>query len=175
MSVDTITFFIPSPRSDKRGHPMGMDGLNEILRQARGNKFSAARGKKEASEYVAAYARMAATRVEWHTPEDRSLVVLSFVEPNRRRDPDNIFAGAKYILDGLTLRGDTGAGLIRDDSQACIDLWCLLGDTDRDKPGVWVHIRPASSDMPVYTIMADHSGVHVDHNGYTYGHISSEV
>lgn len=141
MSRD-LCFFVPSNRVDKRGCPLGMDGLNEIIRQARGNRFGAARSKTDASEHVATYAKLAAHEQGWSMPKGHCSVVLSFVEPSTRRDPDNIFAGAKYILDGLTARSDTGAGVIRDDSQRCITLRCVVADhIDKEHPGVWVRIK----------------------------------
>ena len=137
-----LCFFVPSPRRDSRGHPLAMDGLNEIIARERGNLHAAAKAKHEATAYVSYIAARAAHEQHWHTPEGRCHVTLTFVEINHRRDPDNVFAGAKCVLDGLTARADLGAGVIMDDSQACITLVCALADTtDKERPGVWVRIR----------------------------------
>ena len=140
--MSELCFFVPSPRWDRRGRPLAMDGLNEIIARERGNLNAAAKAKHDATAYVSYIAARAAREQHWHTPEGRCRVTLTFVEINHRRDPDNVFAGAKYVLDGLTARADLGAGVIMDDSQACITLVCALADTtDREHPGVWVRIR----------------------------------
>ena len=140
--MSELCFFVPSPRRDKKGRPLGMDGMNEIVAQARGNRFAAAKAKKAATEHVAGFALAAAREQHWTMPEGRCYVLLTFVEPSSKRDPDNIFAGAKPILDGLTARGGLGAGIIADDSQARIDLHCSLAHRiDKEHPGVWVRIK----------------------------------
>ena len=140
--MSELCFFVPSPRRNCRGRPLAMDGLNEIIARERGNLNAAAKAKHDATAYVAEYAKEAAHEQHWHTPEGRCHVTLTFVEINHDRDPDNVFAGAKYVLDGLTARADLGAGVIMDDSQACITLVCALADTtDKEHPGVWVRIK----------------------------------
>ena len=140
--MSELYFFVPSPRWDRRGRPLAMDGLNEIIARERGNLHAAAKAKRAATAYVSYIAKRAAHEQHWHTPDGRCHVTLTFVEINHRRDPDNVFAGAKYVLDGLTARADLGAGVIMDDSQACITLACALADeTDKEHPGVWVRIR----------------------------------
>ena len=140
--MSELCFFVPSPRRGKRGRPLAMDGQNDINRAERGNTKAAARAKHDATAYVAEYAKEAAHDQHWHTPEGRCHVTLTFVEINHRRDPDNIYGGAKYVLDGLTARAALGAGVIMDDSQKYITLRCALADkTDREHPGVWVRIK----------------------------------
>ena len=142
MMSKELCFFVPSPRRDSRGRPLAMDGLNEIVYHSRANFCAANKYKSDATAYVSEIAKHAAHEQHWHTPEGRCHVTLTFVEINHRRDPDNVFAGAKYVLDGLTARADLGAGVIMDDSQACITLVCALADkTDKEHPGVWVRIK----------------------------------
>ena len=144
--VNKIRFFVPSPKTDKTGRPIAMDGMNDMIARERGSLYAAAQAKKSMTAYVARVAAYAAYDMHWHTPEERCLVTLVFVEANHRRDPDNIVGGAKYVLDGLTLRSDLGAGLIIDDSQQHIDLVCKLSPhIDRDRPGVWVIIEKEDS------------------------------
>lgn len=60
-----------------------------------------------------------------------------FAEPNKRRDLDNIAAGAiKPILDGLV-----EAGVLTDDSQKHIWGWSVSFDVDPDDPHVEVKIK----------------------------------
>ena len=60
-----------------------------------------------------------------------------FCEPNKRRDMDNIAAGAiKPILDGLV-----EAGVLTDDSQKHIWGWSVSFDCDPEDPHVEVTIK----------------------------------
>ena len=80
----------------------------------------------------------------WECPKTRSVVTLTFVEPHDRRDPDNVFGGAKFILDGITKpigRKTFGAGAIEDDSQRWIDLSFGPIVVDRDRAGCLVRIE----------------------------------
>jgi len=68
-------------------------------------------------------------------PLDRATVAITYFFPDkRRRDPDN-YCG-KLILDGLT-----AAGVIKDDSFACIDL-VLRGEHDRTNPRTEIEVTP---------------------------------
>lgn len=137
-----ITFFVPSNRRGKNGRPLGFPGLNEMVREARTNRFASAKQKDGTTEYVRAYAIKAMLCQPWEMPKCRCLVTLTFVEPHRLRDPDNVFAGAKFVLDAITERGGCPRPLIEDDSQRCMDLRCALADhTDKERPGVWVRIQ----------------------------------
>lgn len=81
----------------------------------------------------------------WKCPDCRCTVSMTFVEPHRRRDPDNVYGGAKFILDGITERHGSrtyGAGAIHDDSQRYMRL-VLDPDirVDREHVGCWVTIE----------------------------------
>lgn len=59
--------------------------------------------------------------------QDPGYLTLLFVEPNKRRDPDNVVAGGtKLVLDSLV-----GAGVLRgdgwDDNLGFIGYWIFLG------------------------------------------------
>lgn len=43
---------------------------------------------------------------------NKVVIIITWYEPDERRDPDNIMAGQKFILDGLV-----AAGTIPNDSQ----------------------------------------------------------
>lgn len=74
-----------------------LPGLNEMTREARGNKYKSAGTKRTCTMLCAAEAR------RQHVPAMTRPIVLNvlWVEPNQRRDMDNVAAGVKYILDGL--------------------------------------------------------------------------
>ena len=68
-------------------------------------------------------------------PLERATVTITYFFPDRRRrDPDN-FAG-KLLMDGLT-----AAGVIKDDSFACVDL-VLKGDYDKQNPRTEIEVTP---------------------------------
>lgn len=140
-----MRFFVPSNRRAKGGEPTHLDGLNDMVAVGRSRKRGyASRVKKENGLHVEGHCREAMHDCGWETPSGKCLVTLTFVEVDRRRDPDNIFGGAKYILDGITRprgRRKYGAGAIVDDSQKWIEL--RFGEilVDRDRPGCWVDIE----------------------------------
>lgn len=152
MSARELCFFVPSDRPGKPWY-----GLNDIIAATR---LSGSRHpdwqKLKAEKHAAKYAWEAKVAQGWDAPEGRCEVVLTFVEVGRSRDPDNIFGGAKYIMDALCTplfhhrdkkgkevwRHLNGCGAIHDDSQRYVSLRCAIAErTDRQNPGVWVRIR----------------------------------
>ena len=78
-----------------------LSGLNEIVNIARYNRFAGASQKKKETQ-----------RCQWaiiagRVPTYQNPVVIKFVwiEKDLRRDPDNICAGAKFVLDALVELG----------------------------------------------------------------------
>lgn len=152
MSAQELCFFIPSNREGRPWY-----GLNDIVQAARTTGRSHPdRQKHDAERHVARIAEAAMDEQLWTTPQGRCRVTLTFVEMGRNRDPDNIFGGAKYILDALCTpvfshltksgrevwRHREGCGVIVDDSQRYVELACAIAEkTDRRHPGVWVRIR----------------------------------
>ena len=62
---------------------------------------------------------------------------FDWIEPDKRRDMDNISAGKKFILDALVW-----AGVLQDDSWKCVV--GFMPESFRvikDNPGVWVYIK----------------------------------
>lgn len=72
-----------------------LPGANEYITASRTNKYIGAKMKKEAQELV----KWQITRL----PKLRGKVEIAFrwVEPNTRRDLDNVAFGKKFILDAL--------------------------------------------------------------------------
>lgn len=79
--------------------PGRLPGLNEMTREARGNKYAAAKTKREVTEMCAWEAK------RQHIPPMTGPIILSvlWVEKDMRRDIDNIAFGCKYLLDSLQL------------------------------------------------------------------------
>lgn len=155
MAARELCFFVPSEFGTHHGPWFG---LNEIMKAQRTfSKGRPDRQKHQAEQHVSSIAATAMEDQGWTAPGGRCSVTLTFVEMGRNRDPDNVFGGAKYILDALcepTLmrvdkrtgtevwRHRSGCGAIHDDSQRYVELHCAIAaETDRRNPGVWVRIR----------------------------------
>ena len=92
--------------------PGRLPGLNEITDAARTSKYESANMKKAYTELVAWCAKSA------RLPHfDRVDLVITWYEPNQKRDKDNITAGQKFILDGLVT-----SGVLKNDG------WKQIGD-----------------------------------------------
>lgn len=121
--------------------PGRLPGLNEIVAASKDHFGSYAKMKRSLTKTVAAQAVATAGRTG--KPRFRRVAVfVRWVEPNRRRDKDNIEAGIKFILDGLV-----EAGIIPNDG------WRHVADihhsfaVDRDNPRVEVILKAQEEDV----------------------------
>lgn len=110
-----------------------LPGMNEIVAAAksgrgRGNAYSR---QKSAWTLVVAKAARDARVGPFPLPVSLHLI---WCEPNARRDPDNVHAGTKFVLDGLV-----DAGVIPGDRRK--NIISILHDvvTDKENPGVIVN------------------------------------
>ena len=113
--------------------PGELPGRNEAEAAARGNKFCGAALKHKHTNRVA----MAALRCRdtaW-VPMRRFHVRVMWRCRNKRKDPDNITAGIKYLLDGLVsgaiVTGDRWANVL-----SISHTWTV----DKEAPGVVVEL-----------------------------------
>lgn len=60
---------------------------------------------------------------------------VTFYEPNRKRDQDNVISGLKYVCDGLVK-----AGIIHNDSPTYLRFKSVRVDYDRDNPRIEVEL-----------------------------------
>lgn len=142
-----LEFFVPANRYDGKGRRTHLDGLNELIAAHNKGRKAAARVKRQNGRNAEVHCLAAMRAAGWRTPEGRCTVTLTFVEVDRRRDPDNIYGGAKFLLDGITLpRGQKryGAGAIVDDSQRYVRLQFPDPVVDRSHPGAWIRIEEVS-------------------------------
>jgi len=110
--------------------PGRLPGLNEIIAAAKSHYAKYSTEKKEYTEEVAWLAKQA------RLPKfEKAYLVITWFEPDRRRDPDNIMAGQKFILDGLV-----AAGAIPNDSQKYIQGIVHRFRVDKRNPRVEVEI-----------------------------------
>lgn len=142
-----ITFFVPSNRSYDDGRPRAMDGLNEIIRQGRTNRYYGAECERQNLEWVAWYALQAMRKANYQpmTKSDRQRcdVLMTFVEVNDSRDVANVIGGcSKYALDALTARHRLGVGAIWDDSSKWLREFVPQITIDKSNPGIWITIQP---------------------------------
>lgn len=142
--MDTLEFFVPSFKKDKRGRPAPLDGLNDLVRSERTSRGYGNSLKRRNGRHAERACLEQMRRQGWKTPDRKCRVTLTFVEIDHRRDPDNIMGGAKFILDGLIKRRGMrsyGAGAIVDDSQKWIELEFGKFEYDRERPGCKVRIE----------------------------------
>ncbi|GAA6488430.1 RusA family crossover junction endodeoxyribonuclease [Gordonibacter urolithinfaciens] len=88
--------------------PGKLSGLNEYTRACRANRYKGA-AMKRTNQDIAALSIRAARLKPYDGPVR---VSITWVEPNMRRDPDNIRFAAKFVLDALV-----GEGVIPNDTQ----------------------------------------------------------
>lgn len=111
--------------------PGRLPGLNEIIAAAKSHYAKYSTEKKERTEEVAWLAKQA------RLPRfEKAYLVITWYEPNSRRDPDNVMAGQKFILDGLVQ-----AGVLPGDSQKYIQGIYHRFRVDKQNPRVEVEIR----------------------------------
>lgn len=140
--MPTLEFFVPSNRVTKSGRIAPLDGLNELVSAERRGYVMGNHLKRENGINAQMFCKVAMRKQGWKCPDGRCVVTLTFVETSTRRDPDNIYGGAKFILDGITKprgRKEFGAGAIEDDSQKWIDL--RFGPILVDKNGAGCKVR----------------------------------
>jgi hypothetical protein len=126
------TFFIP----------VVLPGLNEII-DARARYFN--KGKKRVDRYqqlkkeyenlIVSCIQLAKLR-----PIKKGYFIFNWIEENRKRDPDNIAAARKFILDALVT-----AGILRNDGWSCVGGWhdSFTVKKGRQKSGVGITIWPS--------------------------------
>ena len=114
--------------------PGELPARNDSEAAARGNKFAAAGLKHKYTKRVA-MAVMRARDVAW-VPLSRFSLAVEFKCKNRRKDPDNILGGLKYLLDGLV-----AGGLVSGDRWANVLGIVPSWSVDKDNPGVLVTIE----------------------------------
>ena len=109
--------------------PGRLPGLNEIIDAAKSH-FGEYASMKET------YTNMVGWLAKKLPKYQRVNITITWYEPNEKRDPDNIMAGAKFILDGLVK-----AGTIPNDTRRYIKSITHIPELDRENPRVEVEIQ----------------------------------
>ena len=87
--------------------PGHLPGLNEYIVAERTSKYKAAKMKRDAEDLIALCARAQLKGVQFTSPVT---MLYTWIEPNCRRDKDNIAFARKFVQDALVsvgvLQGD---------------------------------------------------------------------
>lgn len=117
--------------------PGQLPGLNEVLAKAnkRRGKWNAYDDlKRSYGEYIGMYVKRSKLK-----PMTLVAVAFHWVEPNRKRDKDNIAMAKKFILDALV-----ETGVLPNDGWANVEGFSDTFAIDKQRPGVWVTLTEAA-------------------------------
>lgn len=107
--------------------PYRFSGMNEYSKAQRINRFQGGSMKKNETLIAKITAQKQCKELFTNPVE----IWFLWVEPNRKRDPDNIAAAKKFILDGLV-----SAGIILNDTQKYIRAFRDEFSVDKENPRV---------------------------------------
>ena len=108
--------------------PGELPGLNTIIEEAKSHHMAYANLKEEYTEKVAWKAKS--------LPEFKKVYLnITYYCANRRRDPDNIAAGKKFLIDGLV-----EADVLENDGWNQVKGWNENFKKDKENPRVHVEI-----------------------------------
>ena len=118
-----IKRFVQSPDKKK-----GLPGTNEMEGWARSNRYGAAAKRKSWKKHVVnSLGEMPKFKRVW--------LEITYFEPSRRRDPDNIAGFKKIIFDALV-----ESGAIKNDGWKQVKGWAEFFEIDTDNPGIEIWI-----------------------------------
>lgn len=113
-----IRFFVPGP----------LPGMNEMIDEARAHWGQSHKSRQMWIEHI--------YNIIGAVPKYESIHVhFHWLEKDKRRDPDNIAAGKKLIMDGMV-----ATGLISNDGWIQIKGFQDTFEVDKKKPGVLVTV-----------------------------------
>ncbi len=115
---------------------MTLPSLNEFIDSERANRFKGAAMKKQCQADIKIFLHNAIVRGTLHRHEKPCTLEIHWVEPNNRRDCDNISFGLKFIQDALV-----EIGVLPDDSRKYITGITHTFTTDKTNPHIEVTIR----------------------------------
>ncbi len=94
--------------------PFGLPGLNEILAAAKKSPYQYAAMKKKYTQRISEELLVQGCRPV--SPYKRIWLTITWFESKKKRDPDNVRAGVKFLLDAMV-----ASGVIEDDGIENID------------------------------------------------------
>lgn len=123
--------------------PRGLPGLNDIIRASKKHWGTYSSMKKLYNELISSCI-IGADCVP-PAPYKTIDVTCVWIENGKKRDPDNVMAGIKFILDAMVQ-----TGVIVDDTRdivRCVSHTIIIGD----KRSVNVHVQPVCGDGSIDT------------------------
>lgn len=105
-----------------------LPGLNEIIAVSKLHYGKYAKMKKEMTEYIC-------WQVKGALIDNRVNVKITWYSATKKRDPDNIAAGVKFILDGM-VKG----GIIKGDGYRHIGSISHIFKIDKEHPRIEVEL-----------------------------------
>jgi len=99
-------------RSQKFKIQYKLPSLNEVIRHNRSHYMAGVKYKQEIEEVIGWFIVGAKLQPVTHYPVE---INLTYYEPNKRRDLDNIVSSQKFILDALQR-----FNIIKNDNQKCV-------------------------------------------------------
>ncbi len=115
--------------------PGRLPGLNEIIDAAKLSPYIYSKMKDRYTNIIAWTAKMMPKF------EGKVDIKIKWIEPNGNRDPDNVAAGKKFILDGLVK-----SGIIKNDSSKYINSTYDIYEVDRKNPRIEIEINEVKGD-----------------------------
>jgi len=112
--------------------PGRLPGWNEYTDKERSNKYAAATLKKDTEEYISLYLIQQLRGAKIKPPVT---IKYLWVEPNRRRDKDNIAGAKKFFQDSLVK-----TGFLKNDGWQDIKDFSDSFEVDKQNPRVEVRI-----------------------------------
>lgn len=113
--------------------PGKLPGLNEYISAERANKYKGAKMKRESEDIIVLAARKNLRGIKIKKPVEMHYL---WIEPNNRRDRDNIAFAKKFIQDALV-----NAGVLENDDYKHIVGFSDRFDVDKENPHIEVRIR----------------------------------
>lgn len=109
-----------------------LPSLNDVIDANRSNRYQGAAMKRDAENAIIIGIKTARLK-----PIDVPVRIhYRWIEPDRRRDWDNVVSARKFVQDALVK-----AGILKNDGQQHIDGFSDSFDHNKDKPGCWVTIE----------------------------------
>ena len=108
-----------------------LDGLNDYTKACRTNKFAGNKMKQENEGHIIPFIRSQLKDERF----ERVAIRFNWIEPNKRRDPDNVAFAKKFILDALVKEG-----IIKNDTLKYIEHFedHFYVDPNRPRVEVWI-------------------------------------
>ena len=114
-----------------------LPGMNELIAKNRNSWQQGAESKFNNTQWCRLFFMNALRTGNLKPLKKKCDLYVVWYEPNRKRDPDNILAGLKFILDGAVK-----SGAIPDDSQKYIGEIHSVIRVDTKRPRVEITFKP---------------------------------